>query len=117
MSLKNETKASLELDESIAVLRFEGDITSTSKDAVLGKYNSVPDKIQCVLLDLARVGYLNSSGIALIIQLLMDASRRSRKVRVFGLSPHFQKVFMMLGLATYMNIDPDEVTARRAVQA
>jgi anti-sigma B factor antagonist len=112
MSLKTETKFKVELEGPLAILRYEGDITSTSRDAVLGQYEALPAAVTSILLDLGKVGYLNSSGIALIIQLLMDASQRGRKVRAFGLSAHFQKVFSMLGLSGYLTIDADETAAR-----
>jgi anti-anti-sigma factor len=117
MSLKTETKWKVQLEGTLAVMRFEGDITSLSRDAVLGQYEALPEAVTWIILDLHKVGYLNSSGIALIIQLLMDASRRERKVRAFGLSAHFQKVFSMLGLSSYLAIDADEAAARAGLKA
>lgn len=115
MSMKIETKSRLELQGPLALIRLEGDITSASKQAVLGVYETLPEGTESLLIDFQKVGYLNSSGIALIIQLLMDAAKRNRRVRVFGLSAHFQKVFSMLGLSNYMAIDPDEATARQGL--
>ena len=94
---------------SISVLRFSGDISSTSKDSVLGAWQSVNDGP--VLLDFSKVDYINSSGIALIIQMLMEADKTGRKVAIFGLTPHFQKVFTMVGIAKYAGLYKDEPTA------
>lgn len=94
---------------SISVLRFSGDISSTSKDSVLGAWQSVNDGP--VLLDFSKVDYINSSGIALIIQMLMEADKTGRKVAIFGLTPHFQKVFTMVGIAKYAGLHKDEPTA------
>jgi anti-sigma B factor antagonist len=116
MSLKTETKWKVELEGALALMRFEGDITSLSRDAVLGQYEALPETVSRIILDLQKVGYLNSSGIALIIQLLMDASKRERRVRAFGLSAHFQKVFSMLGLASYLAIDANEAAARAGLE-
>lgn len=96
-------------------MRFEGDITSTSSDAVLGKYNALEAGTKTVLLDFSKVPYLNSSGIALVIQLMMAASKVPRRVVCFGLSAHFVKVFTMLGLSKYTTILSDEDAARAAV--
>src|SRR6201989_3046816 len=93
--------------QAVAELRFEGDIANTSKDAVLGSYQSLSkETVKLVLLDFTKVDYINSSGIALIIQMLIEASnsgpgasRRTlsrEKVTTFGLSQHFTKVFTMV---------------------
>jgi anti-sigma B factor antagonist len=95
---------------SISVLRFSGDISSTSKDSVLGAWQSVSGEGP-VLLDFSKVEYINSSGIALIIQILMEADKTGRKVAAFGLTPHFQKVFTMVGIGKYAGLHKDEATA------
>jgi anti-anti-sigma regulatory factor len=63
-----------------SVLRFEGDIASTSKDAVLGTYQALPKETsKLVLLDFTKVDYINSSGIALVIQMMIEASNSGRR--------------------------------------
>lgn len=109
------TKTKVEQNGDLAVMRFEGDITSTSEDAVLGQYKSLPADTKKILLDFSKVPYLNSSGIALVIQLMMAASKVPQKVVCFGLSAHFVKVFTMLGLAKYTTLHTDEAAARAAV--
>lgn len=106
------TKTKVEQNGDLAVMRFEGDITSASEDAVLGKYNGLAAGTSKILLDFSKVPYLNSSGIALVIQLLMAASKVPQKVVCFGLSAHFVKVFTMLGLAKYTSLHADESAAR-----
>ena len=109
------TKTKVEQSGGLAVMRFAGDITSTSEEAVLGEYKSLAAGTTKILLDFTKVGYLNSSGIALVIQLMMAASKVPQKVVCFGLSAHFVKVFTMLGLAKYTTLHPDEAAARAAV--
>ena len=109
------TKTKIEQSGDIAVMRFEGDITSMSEDAVLGQYKVLPAQTKTILLDFSKVPYLNSSGIALVIQLMMAASKIPQKVLCFGLTPHFVKVFTMLGLAKYTTLHADETAARAAV--
>lgn len=109
------TKTKVEQSADLAILRFEGDITSASEEAVLGHYKSLSAGTTKILLDFSKVPYLNSSGIALVIQLLMAASKVPQKVVCFGLTPHFVKVFTMLGLAKYTTLQPDEAAAKAAV--
>jgi anti-anti-sigma factor len=95
----------------ITVLRFSGDITSASQPAVMGTYEGLPDTAKRILLDFSKVEYLNSSGIALVIQMMIAASKRGQTIRTFGLSPHFQKVFTMVGITKYTSLHADEASA------
>jgi anti-anti-sigma factor len=100
----------------VTVLRFEGDIASTSRDAVLGTYQSLSKTtVKQILLDFTKVDYINSSGIALVIQLLIEASNSSQKVYAFGLSPHFVKVFTMVGITKYAGLFPSQAEALAAL--
>jgi anti-anti-sigma factor len=100
--------------DPITVLRFSGDITSASQPAVLGTYEGLPDTVKRILLDFSKVEYLNSSGIALVIQMMIAANKHGQTIRSFGLSPHFQKVFTMVGITKYTTLHPDEASASAA---
>ena len=100
----------------VTVLRYEGDIASTSKDAVLGTFQSLPKQsVKTVLLDFTKVDYINSSGIALVIQMLIEASNSGQKVYAFGLSAHFTKVFTMVGITKYAGLFPGQQEALAAM--
>ena len=100
----------------VVVIRFEGDIASTSKEAVLGAYQSLPkETTKIILLDFTGVDYINSSGIALVIQLLIEAANASQKVYCFGLSTHFTKVFTMVGITKYSGLFPTQAEALAAL--
>jgi len=101
--------------DPIAVLRFSGDITSASQPAVMGTYEGLPDTVKRILLDFSKVEYLNSSGIALIIQMMIAASKRGQKINSFGLSPHFKKVFTMVGITKYAGLFPGQAEAIAAL--
>jgi anti-anti-sigma factor len=103
--------------DPITVLRFTGDITSASKTAVLGTYQDIPATTKRILLDFSAVDYLNSSGIALVIQMMIAANKASRTVMTFGLKPHFRKVFTMVGNTKYTSLHPDEQSACTAFSA
>jgi anti-sigma B factor antagonist len=119
--VQTETKARIDQLTSpaghpVTVLRYEGDIASTSKDAVLGTYQNLPKQTaKLVLLDFTKVDYINSSGIALVIQMLIEASNSGQKVYAFGLSPHFTKVFTMVGITKYTGLFPSQTDALAAL--
>ena len=97
--------------DPIKVLRFSGDITSASQSAVLGTYQGLGSEAKRILLDFSKVEYLNSSGIALVIQMMIAASKQGQTIQTFGLTPHFVKVFTMVGITKYTSLHPDEKSA------
>jgi anti-sigma B factor antagonist len=100
----------------VSVIAFAGDISSASKDAVLDAYHGLDGTSSKVLLDFTDVDYINSSGIAIIIQMLLEAGKGgARNIGIFGLSPHFQKVFTMVGINRYAALHTDEAMALAAV--
>ncbi len=98
--------------DTVAILALAGDIASTSRDAILENYQSLNGSVKNVLLDFQHVDYINSSGIAIIIQMLVEAHKAGqRTIGIFGLSPHFTKVFTMVGVGKYAALSPDEKAA------
>ena len=57
-----------------------------------------------VTLDFGDVGYINSTGIALVVRLLADARRDGRGVRAVGLTPHYREIFRITRLSDFMDI-------------
>lgn len=118
-----EIKAKVHVDHRLSpaghpvtVFQFEGDIASTSKDAVLGVYQRLPrESSKLILLDFSKVGYINSSGITLVIQLLREAYQSARKIYAFGLSPHSAKVFTVAGITSYAGLFQSEADALTAL--
>ena len=100
----------------VTSLRYTGDISSASRDAVVGSYEALDKNASpSVLLDFKGVEYLNSSGIALVIQVLMAASKAGQTIAICGLTPHFTKVFTMVGITKYAHLYADEAAALAAL--
>ena len=107
-----QRSATLSSGAVATILTFSGDISSTSKEAILEAYHGIGSGLTHILLDFTGVDYINSSGIAIIIQMLLEASKAgARTIGIFGLSPHFQKVFTMVGINKYAVLYPDEKAA------
>jgi len=121
MSMQTETTAKVEKGTAasgtpVTIIRFAGDISSNSKDAVLGTYQKLSkEENKQILLDFSKSEYLNSSGIALVIQIMMEASKSGQTIHVFGLTAHFQKVFKMVGITKYATVHDSETAAKASV--
>ena len=115
MNVQAETRVQVEQiadsrNSQITALRLSGDMSSNSRGALMESYQTA-SKGHPVLLDFSKVDYINSSGIALVIQMMMEAAKSGQKIAAFGLTPHFEKVFTMVGITKYANIYKDQATA------
>lgn len=91
-----------------AVIRMAGDLNATADAALLAAHaEAVGDGSDLLILDFGDVGYINSSGIALIVTLLTDARRARRRVVARGLTDHYRHIFQITRLSDYMDLDGD----------
>ena len=83
---------------------------------MVGAYQALPkETARLVLLDFTKVDYINSSGIALVIQMLIEAANSGQKVFAYGLSAHFTKVFTMVGITKYAGLFATQDAAMAAL--
>jgi len=86
-------------------LRMRGDLDARADDALQTAYDDVTARgTGRLTLDFGDVGYINSTGIALIVRLLADARRDGRPVRAIGLTPHYREIFRITRLSDFMDI-------------
>jgi anti-anti-sigma factor len=48
--------------------------------------------------------YINSGGIALLIQILAETKKNNQQIGITGLSDHFKKIFNMVGITKFTKI-------------
>jgi anti-anti-sigma factor len=95
-----------------AVLDLSGDIDGNADPALRSLYQeAVASGPSPVVLNFGGVGYINSTGIALIVGLLAEARRARQTVLAIGLSPHYQEIFQVTRLADFMPMFADEDAA------
>jgi anti-sigma B factor antagonist len=97
-------------DGDVTVIDLRGDIDLGAEQALQDAYDQAAGNGP-LLLNFSEVGYINSTGIALIVGLLARARRDARSISAFGLSEHYQKIFEITRLADFMGIFPDETAA------
>lgn len=103
---------------SAAILRIQGDITSASDGPMTDAYASAVDGgASAVVLDFARLDYMNSGGIGLLVTLLVRAQRGRIRLSATGLSEHYRQIFELTRLDEAISIHDDEATALAAATA
>ena len=101
---------------TLGILALEGDIDLYQSPAVKVKLNELIDrKMERILVDLSRVNYIDSSGLALFIECLQRIAAYSGKLGIYGLQPPVAHIFEIARLDQVLHVYPDETTARAAL--
>lgn len=87
------------LSEKTSVIDIRGSITAESEDALMDAYNRANgSKTRAIVLNFSDLEYLNSSGIGLLVTLLVRANRHKQKLMVWGLNDHYRHIFELTRL-------------------
>ena len=103
MQRNNEIK--VENRGKVTIFNIQGDITSFSEPFLDEDYQKANDQdAGRILLKIDKDAYINSGGIALLIQLLAQIKRNNQFVVIAGISEHFKKIFNMVGITKFAKI-------------
>ncbi len=104
MQQTNQIK--LEQLNDISLLHIQGDITSQSETVINDAYKEADDQgaAQKILIQFEEDAYINSGGIAVLIQILAHTQKKNQAIGITGLSEHFKKIFNMVGIAKFAGI-------------
>jgi anti-anti-sigma factor len=94
------------------VIELHGDVSAEGQEAVNAAYGTaVAAGATTVLFNLAETKYINTSGISVLISVVMGAKKQGVTVLVAGASPHYKKVFDLVRFSSFVSMFDDEATA------
>jgi anti-sigma B factor antagonist len=100
-----------------AVIDLKGDINAAGDAALNAAYTQASATgAKTIVLNFSAVDYINSTGIALIVGLLVQARRNDQKLLTTGLSSHYLEIFRITRLSDFMTIHADEASALAEAQ-
>lgn len=103
--------------DGVAVIDLAGDVNRGAEEALEAAWaRAVAEPPDAVVLNFEGAGYINSTGIALIVGLLARARATGLEVRAYGLTPHYREIFEITRLADFLAINPDEDSAVRGAE-
>ena len=103
--MQNENEITLEIKGDVTIMNIRGDITAFSDTFLNDAYKEANDLgTRKIILKSTKEAYINSGGIALLIQLLARMKRNNQQVIIAGISEHFKKIFNMVGITKFAKI-------------
>jgi anti-anti-sigma factor len=87
-------------------------VTAATEAALMDAYTrATATGVRTVLLDFSGLDYMNSSGIGLLVTLLIRANRQGQRIGAFGLNAHYRDIFELTRLDEAIHIYDDEAAA------
>ena len=98
--------------DGVAVIDLTGDVNRGAEESLEAAWaRATSERPDAVVLNFQAAGYINSTGIALIVGLLAKARVSKRRLVAFGLSDHYVEIFEITRLSDYIGVFPDEKSA------
>ena len=83
-----------------SVIDIQGEVTAFAEQVLMDTYTeaSTPTT-RAIILNFSGLEYMNSSGIGLIVTLLIRVNRQKQRLLSCGLSDHYQHIFELTRLS------------------
>jgi len=103
--MEQEIEIRLERHDGVTLFDMHGDLTAFSEPFLKEAYKNANDEgASKILLKFEETAYINSGGIAVLIQLLAETKKNKQEISITGLSEHFKKIFNMVGITKFAKI-------------
>jgi len=107
-----------EAGEKASIIDVEGDLTAFAETVLMDAYNQASDgRARAIILNFEGLEYMNSSGIGLLVTLLIRINREKQQLLTYGLSDHYRSIFQITRLDDAIAIHDSEEEAVRAANS
>lgn len=87
------------ISPTASVIDVEGDMSAAAEDALMEAYaEASTPTTRTIILNFSGLEYMNSSGIGLLVTLLIRVNRHKQQLRAYGLSDHYVHIFELTRL-------------------
>ena len=112
--MSKDIKVSTSRKGDVAVISIQGDVTAMTGEVIGNAYESADiSNSPKILLQFDKDCYINSGGLASLIDIASVGRKKQQKIHAYGLSDHFQKIFHMVGLTRCIPIFTSEEAAMK----
>ena len=103
------------VNATASVIDIQGEVSAFAEKVLMDAYTeaSTPTT-RTIILNFSGLEYMNSSGIGLIVTLLIRVNRQKQHLLAFGLSEHYRHIFEITRLSDAIRIYNSEDEALAA---
>lgn len=101
---------------STSIIDLKGDVTGFAENALMDAYaEASTGDARAIILNFSDLDYMNSSGIGLLVTMLIRTQRQKQALMACGLSEHYGEIFKLTRLDEAIEIFPTEADALATV--
>ncbi len=103
------------VNDNVSVIDVKGELTAFAEGVLMDAYAQASDgRVRALVLNFEGLEYMNSSGIGLLVTLLIRVNREKQRLLTYGLSEHYRNIFQITRLDDAIGIYDSEEEAVRA---
>lgn len=110
MSQAKVVMAGRQINAQISAIDIQGEVTAAAEDMLMEAYNQI-GAARTIILNFSGLEYMNSSGIGLLVTLLIRANRQGQHLVAVNMSEHYRHIFDLTGLNQAITIYDTEANA------
>lgn len=102
--------------DKVSIIDITGEVNAAAEATLMQAYGKAAEsKVRAIILNFQGLEYMNSSGIGLLVTLLIRVNREGYKLVAYGLSEHYRRIFDLTRLSEAIHLYPGESEAVAAV--
>jgi anti-sigma B factor antagonist len=95
-----------------SIIDITGDVNAFAESALMDAYTQACNgSTRAIILNFSGLEYMNSSGIGLLVTLLIRVNRQKQQLLAYGLSEHYRQIFELTRLNEAIGIYASEAEA------
>lgn len=104
------------INNTVSIIDIKGDVSAFAEDTLMEAYaEASTPTTRTIILNFNGLEYMNSSGIGLLVTLLIRINRQKQRMLAFGLSEHYKHIFELTRLNEAIGIYDSEADVLAAV--
>ena len=105
-----------QVNATTSIIDIQGEITAFAEQAMMQAYaEASTPTTRALILNFTGLDYMNSSGIGLLVTLLIRVNRQKQRLLSYGLNDHYRHIFNLTRISDAIRMYADEAEAVAAV--
>ena len=104
------------VNPTASIIDIQGEVSAFAEKVLMDAYTEASTSTtSAIILNFSGLEYMNSSGIGLLVTLLIRVNRQKQRLLAFGLSQHYRDIFEITRLSEAIGIYDTETQTLAAV--
>ena len=104
-----------QVDERASVIDITGELTGDSEQTLAEAHDAASaPATRLIVLNFSGLEYMNSTGIGLLVTMLIRAQRQGQRIVAYGLDEHYRQIYSLTRLDEAIGIVGSEADALAA---